>query len=379
MMTLITGQPGHGKTAYAVTRIFDFVKEGREVYVHGIKNFDYERAGAKHIEDPSKWQDLPDGSVVVLDECYSAFPNRNPGAKVPDHVEKLARHRHRGFDFIFMAQQTIQIDPFMKGLFEEHIHVRKKFGRYRKLLRWSAFQSNVKAVCTDAEDWLLPSWVFEYFTSTVLNTSKNRIPKWVWLIALVVLVVVSAGLYLKNYYARKAAAEASATGSTATTALPFVPRGTSGAGGSADAHEPKFATAQEYARAHLPRFATMPWTSEVFDHRAPTSDPLLMCMSSPGGTDAQGEFKGPSCTCLTEQGTAYDIGEPECRRVARLGMPYNPYRTTTPGAAAAVPPPPPAALGGSPGFPPVFGGGEVGTAPRPAVDASFGTMTRARL
>ena len=77
---------------------------------------------------------------------------------------------------------------------------------------------------------------------------------------------------------------------------------------------------------HLPRFASMPWSAPVFDDRSPTVDPQLYCMSSSGGLDALGDYREPSCTCLTEQGTAYDISDGECRRVARLGMPYNPYR-----------------------------------------------------
>ncbi|MFP7020184.1 zonular occludens toxin domain-containing protein, partial [Xanthomonas hortorum pv. gardneri] len=35
---LVTGQPGHGKTAYAIDKAFAFKKEGREIYAHGIKD-----------------------------------------------------------------------------------------------------------------------------------------------------------------------------------------------------------------------------------------------------------------------------------------------------------------------------------------------------
>lgn len=330
MMILLTGQPGHGKSAYMITRIVAYLKEGRDVYQHGIKNFNFDKANTLHetarahyLEDPTKWQDLPDGSVVVLDECYSAFPNRNPGAKVPEHVEKLATHRHRGFDFIFVAQQSIQIDPFMKGLFEEHIHVKKKIGRYRKLLRWSSFQSNVKSLCTDDQDWLMPSWPFEYFTSTVLNTSKNRIPKWIIVIGASVLVVVLLALFLRARFAERTA---KSTAPASESAAPFAPRGTSGAGGAASLDQPKWETVTDYATAHLPRFGSMPWTAPVYDQRALTTDPQLFCMSSHEGQGANGEWLDFSCTCYTEQGTLYEISQPECRRVARYGAPYNAYK-----------------------------------------------------
>ncbi len=35
---LVTGQPGHGKTAYALDKAFKFQKEGRAIYAHGVKD-----------------------------------------------------------------------------------------------------------------------------------------------------------------------------------------------------------------------------------------------------------------------------------------------------------------------------------------------------
>src|SRR5690606_238152 len=61
MILLLTGQPGHGKTAYAMHRALKLVAEGRLVYAHGIKDLNYETTGFKPLEDPTKWEDLPDG------------------------------------------------------------------------------------------------------------------------------------------------------------------------------------------------------------------------------------------------------------------------------------------------------------------------------
>lgn len=373
---LTTGQPGHGKTAYAIDWAFQMKKEGREVYAHGIKDFDYEKAGFHFLEDPTKWQDLPDGSVVLLDECYTVFPNRNPGSKVPDHVEAMARHRHRGFDFMLVAQQGLQLDPFLRGLYELHVHVRQTslIQSKTKLKRWTQYQNNTAASCNDVVDWIRPKYVFEYYTSTTKITTKRTVPVWLRNLAIAIGAVIVLLYAIQAYYGRKIAVaevEHAARNAQAGAATDAAFRRQAGA----DPATRTWETLTDYARDHAPRFATMPWTAPVFDGRAATSDPLLMCMSSPGGTDAQGEFKGPSCTCLTEQGTAYDIGEPECRRVARFGMPYNPYRTT-PAVAATVSHAPPAPLGSASSVPVVFGGGEVGTAPAPTLDPSFGTITR---
>lgn len=69
----------------------------------------------------------------------------------------------------------------------------------------------------------------------------------------------------------------------------------------------------------------MPWTAPAYDDRQATADPELYCMSSLAGRDAYGRHQEASCTCFTEQGTRYELTQPECRTVARHGAPYNPY------------------------------------------------------
>lgn len=53
----------------------------------------------------------------------------------------------------------------------------------------------------------------------------------------------------------------------------------------------------------------MPWSALAFDDRRVTADPQHF-----------------TCTCLTEQGTAYEITQAECRTLARRGPVYNPYK-----------------------------------------------------
>ena len=76
----------------------------------------------------------------------------------------------------------------------------------------------------------------------------------------------------------------------------------------------------------MPRISTMPWTAPIFDDRQARADPQLVCMASLEGLDAQGVRQDASCRCLTEQGTAYELSQPECRTLARNGPVYNPYR-----------------------------------------------------
>lgn len=345
-MILVTGQPGHGKTAWAIDHAFQLKKEGREIYAAGIKDFDYQRAGFHFLQDPTKWEDLPDGSVILLDECYTVFPNRNPGAKVPDHVEATARHRHRGFDFILIAQQGLQLDPFLRGLYEQHIHVRQTsvIRSKTKLKRWNQYQGNVNGPCNDVVDWMRPDYVFQYYTSTTKITTKRHVPMWLRWVALGVVFVIVMLLTIKWYYASKIEKFRAERPETVELHAGSAPAGRDfERADGADA--PKWKTPADYAKAHLPRFATMPWTAPVFDQRGVVTDPQLFCMSSKPGIDANGDQTDGSCRCLTEQATAYDISEPECRRIASRGQAYNPYRVAmqgqgaTPVAAPVAPPP----------------------------------------
>lgn len=70
----------------------------------------------------------------------------------------------------------------------------------------------------------------------------------------------------------------------------------------------------------------MPWTAPIYDQRPTVTDPQLYCISSMEGLDGQGNHAEASCRCMTEQGTLYELSQPECRTLARNGPVYNPYR-----------------------------------------------------
>ena len=134
MIYWFTGQPGHGKTLHALEKAMEFRDAGRLVYVCNVLQFDYEKSRMLPMT-PEQFRDwmtfLPDGAVAVVDEAYEheMLPKRPPGSKVPAHVQQLAKHRHRGLDFIFVSQSPKkQCDDFVHDLIERHIHVRRRFG-----------------------------------------------------------------------------------------------------------------------------------------------------------------------------------------------------------------------------------------------------------
>lgn len=145
MIYLYTGVPGAGKTLFCLNDMYDWwkkdavekckaakdhegewLKYARPVYVNRVNELAV--PGWKTFDDPTKWHELPDHSIILIDECQEAFPPRSNGAAVPEHVQRIADHRHRGIDIWMITQHPSSIDVFLKRRVEQHNHVHRKFG-----------------------------------------------------------------------------------------------------------------------------------------------------------------------------------------------------------------------------------------------------------
>ncbi|MEV5119890.1 zonular occludens toxin domain-containing protein [Stenotrophomonas indicatrix] len=332
MIYWFTGQPGHGKTLHAIERLLEFKDQGRIVYACNIREFDYAKAGVLEMT-PEQFRDwpsfLPDGAVALVDEAYEhgMLPKRPPGGKVPHHVEQLAKHRHRGLDFIFVSQSPDkQCDQFVHDLIERHVHVRRRFGtKFVQLREFDRFEAqSEKATPLVNRRRTLPTRPMGLYKSTELDTTERRIP-W-YIIALPILLVGSVGL---AYYTFGGMGKRLTGGDS--SALPVASGATAPrdgasatAGGAAARHSPT--PIKDYVDQFIPRVPSQPWSAPVYADALtiPNEPPRLFCMSSLGGLNGLSEVDEPSCTCVTEQGTSYELEESTCRYVARRGQ-YEPY------------------------------------------------------
>ena len=96
---------------------------------------------------------------------------------------------------------------------------------------------------------------------------------------------------------------------------------------SGDDERPMVRTAADYAKLYTPLIANAPWSAPAFTNRQAQADPQLVCMSTGAGLDVDGEHRESSCRCVTEQGTLYTTPDTECRRMAREGPMYNPFKS----------------------------------------------------
>lgn len=332
MIYQYTGQPGHGKTLHAIDHLLKFKDEGRLVYACNIRDFDYHKTGVLEMTpaDFCNWMEfLPDGAVALVDECYEhgMLPKRPNSTKVPEHVEQLAKHRHRGIDFIFVCQSPDkQCDVFVHDLIERHIHVRRRFGTSFVQLRiFDRFEANAeKAVPLVNKRVRLPKRPMGTYKSTELDTTQRNIPwyyiaLWVGLPALGIYAWWTWDTLMAKF------GQGEQPPPTITAQQPATEAGGAPAT-TADARRPP-STLEEYVERFRPLIASQPWTAPAYADvlQLPPDPPRVYCVIGLAGLDGQGEFKEAGCRCHTEQGTRYAMERTSCEVIAIQGQ-YEPFR-----------------------------------------------------
>lgn len=334
-ITLLTGVPGNGKTLRAVWYIEQAIKAGEEVFVSNLNGLNIE--GVTDFPDPSKWEELPAGAILVVDEAQRFFragvTERDPREDsdtfgkmvVPLNIQAMETIRHAGIRLILITQSPALIHANIRALVGLHEHLVRENGKesavvYRRSRVIDNVRSDRALASEDHETWAYPKHCYALYKSAEVHTVKRTIPSKIKR-AIVLAALAACLLGYVAWSVRKATSrDEVAQGEHAA------PAGAAGSPWAKDKQGPKWETPTDYAKAHVPRFGAAPWTAPVFDDRSVTADPELYCMSSRAGRDGRGEWVDFSCTCLTEQGTTYDIGESECRNLARRGPAYNPYR-----------------------------------------------------
>jgi len=312
-ITLVTGLPGHGKTLYTLARWKpEAEKAGRPVFHNNIPGLAIPGWQPWEVE---KWQDLPAGSLLVVDEAQFAFPVTGRG-QTPDWVQKLATHRHLGLDLVVITQNPMLLDAFVRRLVDRHFHVVRKFGT--KFATIYEFVNGVKDdVAKNRGDGIrhefrYPAEVYGWYKSAELHTVKSRIPARVWmLLVLPVLFIVLlwVGYQRMNPDARLKQTQ-DALGIAGQTG---VKQGTApqSFGQPVGARGQERMSPAEYAAAHTPRLEGLPHTAPIYDGvTQPQQAPYpAACIAST-----------KRCQCYSQQGTRLDMRDQLCRQLADGGF-----------------------------------------------------------
>lgn len=360
---IFSGLPGHGKTSLMVERLLAESRKGeRPIWAAGIDGL--MPGYATVLRNPFEWNavkpgerctcsdtdseaecvahEIPNGSLIFVDEAWKWFGHLHNASRqlTPAHVLALAEHRHRGIDFVWTLQSPVQIYPFAREMIERHHHVVRKFGTPMiDVFTWGELCDDVKSLTRrDAalrNTRTLPSGeVRVVYKSAEVHTIKARIPVRVYMIPVLILGLIAA-VWFAYQSLKPSNMAAKVRGADMVKGL--APAGAQGVlplgGGVTHSPRDPLDYADWYAERFQPRIEQAPWSSPAFDQREAAAEPVVYCMSSKAGYDAQGEWDDDSVTCLTEQGTRYSMPENFARGRARFGPMYDPFKA--PAAASS--------------------------------------------
>ena len=329
MITIITGQPGNGKTLMAMDlmrleyeRNAEAVKQGKEQPRRFFSNV----AGATTEENPqafpwvermpdhNDWTKLPRGSFVQLDEAHSdgqtpglerygnLFPSTGkPGESNDPRIRAMSTHRHGGYDLQLVTQWPSKIHHQVRTLAGLHVHMSRAFGLERAgVLKWTRVQADpydeAQREKAEEEIWKFPTDLYCRYTSATLHTSshKFRVPPTIWKgLSVLVAAIIIGWVFLSWIKGRTAVAVDKAK---QAGAQPLGP----GRAAPATAAPPVV----------VPE--TAPATGRYFALTAPPVPNIVGYIDSPKG-----------CRMWGDNGRQLDIPTDECRRLVAQGLPIH--------------------------------------------------------
>ena len=141
MIYLITGKPGTGKTLHMVSMLAKREDlRNRPLYIDGINELDSDKIPYLPMPEGcngGNWHEwLPEGAILVIDECQRYWRQRSSASKVPEAVQAMETHRHKGIDIYLLCQSPKQIDHNIKELVRNHKHLWVSQLGTRRMYEW---------------------------------------------------------------------------------------------------------------------------------------------------------------------------------------------------------------------------------------------------
>jgi len=310
MLTLFTGMPGAGKTA-ALVDLLRKLDGSRPLYADGLNGLKLDHQPV----DATKWhEEVPDGAILVIDEVQRIWRPRGPGAKVPDAVQMLETHRHRGIDIYVTTQNPRLLDANVRGLVGRHVHIRDTGWLGRHWYEWPE--------CNDAMNWKtcpvkmkykLPKAAFDLYKSASEHTKPvRRTPPALYLSIAAILAAVVGVVMVMRTLAGKAGGDEKPV---VASSIEGKRDASSILGGSAAGPGPGLRVVDDRVD-WIPRVSFRPESAPAYDDvRKVSAMPIITgCVQS-----------GGRAKCFTQQGTDAGLTDQEAAAWLREGGRFNPY------------------------------------------------------
>lgn len=349
MLYLRTGLPGSGKTLNTIREIElehgpdpkNPNKPLRTVYYYGIPDLDVAKLKCKWVEfdTPDEWYNLPDGSIIVIDEAQRVFGAQDGRKARPEKVARFETHRHQGFDIYLITQHPSLIMSHVRKLVGKHINMYRPYGGKRLLRHEYEFcidnpekRSNFK-LAQERRIKLDPAYYGVYKSATV-HTHTFKLPNYVWYIPACIAVIAACIGWVWYTYSTPAVAseaaplEQSQPAQSSQSSLSLNPMDTVSKSFNIG-QQPM--TQEQYLDSLKPRLDDVPMSAPRYDKLTePKSFPRLVCAASedprridrartrgfPIGTRDGREY---TCQCYSQQITRANTSAEFCLQVVENG------------------------------------------------------------
>lgn len=327
MLIFRTGKKGNGKTLNSIKELDEqgFAQD-RPIYYHNVTGLKPEllKASWHEFDDPLKWFELPQNSIILIDEAQGWFGRDDARAPIPPHLSNIEIMRKQGFEMHLITQDPRFLHSHARRLCDLHIHYMRIF-KSSQLVRFESQELiekvELKTSFKDADKKTLKLdkkyfGVYKSVADGAAHHFKTKIPV-KFILALVVILV--AAYMASRVYDRFQEGTAPLTEQAAPT--PGIVDQAKGAIGSfISTNKPETSgskTTQDYLTERLPRLEGLPSSAPVYDELTkPVSFPKLYCMSSSDpdiyaktfGSRPHGSLNGrPTvCQCYTQQATVIE-------------------------------------------------------------------------
>ncbi len=356
MIILMTGNMGTGKTSKVIQMIMDnedklaqmpvydidgktildWIK--RPIYTAHIDGIDEIKLGVcavthEHMRSDTLENLFPAGSLIIVDECHYVYPVRPSSRPTPDYIAKLTELRHQGHTLIIMTQHPANIDIYVRNLVSRHIHFARKQATTR-LYEWNECVTSFSPMMLKEATSRLykpPKKAFDYYKSSSVHVKhKRRISPMVYVLFVCIIMIVLAVWRMSNRVQ-----ETTSDKSISTTPQTEIDRQmASNAIGANNATQAVIDNKQNVANNDTPQAgqSLKPTDFVPTIPEKPESKPLYDGIRQPKTFE---QVKGVmiskgKCTAYSQQGTVVNVSDVFCRKWAKDGLPFDPYREPTP-------------------------------------------------
>ncbi|WP_242671932.1 zonular occludens toxin domain-containing protein [Stutzerimonas kirkiae] len=345
MLYIRTGLQGHGKTLNTIKEVDQAAKaQDRPVYFHNVTDLDPAKLQASWypFDDPLLWYELPDNSMVVIDEAQEWFGSRDSRQPVPLHISRFEVMRKQGYEVHLITQDPRFIDVHARRLCNKHIHYWRLFGS-AKLARYESERcvNEVEKLAhnkdVDKKVVSLDKRYFGVYTSAKAGHHFKFNPSKKLVLAVCAFPVIGYLVYDVYALINKPSAEAQSAASTPVASsrsvvsdaveaatLVFPSAALKAKGDKGDV-----LSTDDYLALRVPRIPLVPSSAPIYDEVAKTIDyPRLTCISRIGAISDGANRTRPyviggqpvACQCYTQQGSRYETPLGFCMSVVRNGV-----------------------------------------------------------